>query len=250
LTGYDNGGCRFFNPTKGEFESKACAEVFEYSAESGVLVCPSCNPSGQMPLGESNLTRLHVGAQHPPDFKQPNNLPPAGNGRLFFESQDALVPQDTNGSIQDVYEWEPVGVGSCSKPPGCVRLISSGSSSTDSMFMDASESGDDAFFITRQQLVPSDEDQQLDLYDANANNGAGFAEEALGACSAEACRGPLLEAPTQPPAASQSFTGPGNPGPTAKPHGKQKSSKKTRQKKKQQKKKQKRAAKRDRRGRR
>ncbi len=35
-------------------------------------------------------------------------------GRLFFNTADALVPQDANGT-QDVYEYEPAGVGSCSE---------------------------------------------------------------------------------------------------------------------------------------
>ena len=34
------------------------------------------------------------------------------SGRLFFDSSDALVPQDANGT-EDVYEYEPAGVGSC-----------------------------------------------------------------------------------------------------------------------------------------
>ena len=33
------------------------------------------------------------------------------DGRLFFNSFDSLVPQDTNGKA-DVYEYEPAGVGS------------------------------------------------------------------------------------------------------------------------------------------
>ena len=68
------------------------------------------------------------------------------SGRLFFNSGDALVPQDVNGTW-DVYEYEPEGVGSCGpaaasgsvvyrperetasgvvEPAGCVGLISSG----------------------------------------------------------------------------------------------------------------------------
>ena len=33
-------------------------------------------------------------------------------GRVFFNSSDALVPQDMNGT-EDVYEWQREGVGSC-----------------------------------------------------------------------------------------------------------------------------------------
>jgi hypothetical protein len=201
LSGYDN-SCRQLNGAR-----EKCSEVFEYAAETGVLGCPSCNPSGQPPLGPSNLARLSVVASAP-DFRQPNNLPPTGNGRLFFESQDSLVSQDTNGHIQDVYEWEPGGVGGCAEPAGCVRLISSGSSPNDSMFMDASATGDDAFFITRQQLLSRDKDGQLDLYDARV--GGGLGEEAPGVCSGEGCRGSLVSAPVSLVTGSILFNGPGN----------------------------------------
>ena len=36
----------------------------------------------------------------------------SNDGRLFFNSSDALVPQDTNGK-EDVYEYEPDGIGAC-----------------------------------------------------------------------------------------------------------------------------------------
>jgi hypothetical protein len=190
--------------------SAACFEVFEYDAQTNVLSCASCNPSGQRPLGRSNLSLLYPGT-HSPAFRQPQNLSPLGNGRLFFESQDVLAPQDVNGAVQDVYEWEPAGVGGCKKQDGCVALISSGGSANDSMFMDASATGNDAFLITRQQLVGGDGDQQLDLYDARVNGG--FEEAGESTCAGEACKGPLSEAPAQPSIASQSFTGPGNPTP-------------------------------------
>jgi hypothetical protein len=164
-----------------------------------------------------------------PAFPQPHNLSPDGSGRLFFESQDSLVPQDVNEGVQDVYEWEPQGVGGCAKPGGCVALVSSGSAAGDSMFLDASASGEDAFFITRQRLLPRDQDSQLDLYDARV--GGGFAEEAGAApCSGEACKGPISEPPAAPSAASQSFSGPGNPKPAKKPQ-KKKHAKHKRQKK-------------------
>ncbi len=215
LSGYDNersggGAC---NPTQD------CSEVFEYSAASGTLSCASCNPNGQRPLGPSNLSLLLPGPNSPP-FRQPANLSPAGDGRLFFESRDALSPQDTNG-VQDVYEWEPEGVGSCERAGGCVSLISSGRSANDSMFLDSTPSGDDAFFITREQLLPADKDEQLDLYDARV--GGGFPESTAAPCGGEACKAPLLAPPFQPSPASAAFSGPGNPKP--KPHKKKKQKK-------------------------
>ena len=98
----------------------------------------------------------------------------SSSGRLFFTSPDALVPLDTNG-LEDVYEYEPVGVGSCTgassayseRSGGCVSLISSGTSGGESAFLDASESGDDVFFVTGSKLTSEDYDASNDVYDAH-----------------------------------------------------------------------------------
>jgi hypothetical protein len=95
-------------------------------------------------------------------------------GRLFFNSTDALVPEDTNGTT-DVYEYEPSGVGGCSgrgatyseASGGCVSLITSGQAGSESTFLDASESGNDVFFITAAKLVAADYDSAFDVYDAH-----------------------------------------------------------------------------------
>jgi hypothetical protein len=117
----------------------------------------------------------------------------SNSGRLFFNSSDALVPLDVNGN-EDVYEFEPEGEGpqgaACgpdavngsdvlksargyeveARPgqegAGCVGLISSGSSSGESAFVDASETGGDVFFLTHAHLVSSDVESGVALYDA------------------------------------------------------------------------------------
>jgi NHL repeat len=204
LTGYDNrlnggGQCR---GSSGE----ACRQVFLYEADSETLSCASCNPSGQRPLGGANLTLLRP--QGPP-FRQPNNLSSDGGGRLFFESLDALVPQDTNGNVQDVYQWEPEGLGSCEQQGGCVSLISSGHAADDTMFLDSGASGNDIFFITREQVLPRDKDEQLDVYDARV--AGGIPEPQPDICSGEACADPLPPPPPQQSAPTATFSGPGNP---------------------------------------
>jgi hypothetical protein len=230
LTGYDNSAAGGGRCPRGTIAS--CFEVFEYAAETGTLSCASCNPSGRRPVGSSNLTLLRPrisSAPGTPPFRQPGNLSRAGEGRLFFESRDVLSSEDVNGGIQDVYEWEPDGVGSCAMAGGCVDLISSGHSGNDSMFVDSSASGDDAFFITRQKLLPRDEDDQLDLYDARV--GGGFEEEAAAAgCTGESCRPPISTPPSQAGSGSASWSGPGNPAP-AKQQPKQQQKKKQKHKK-------------------
>ncbi len=89
------------------------------------------------------------------------------------------MPADVNGK-EDVYEYEPEGVGSCGassetfseKSGGCVDLISSGTSSEESAFLDASAGGGDVFFLTASELVPQDVDAAFDVYDAHECPGA------------------------------------------------------------------------------
>jgi hypothetical protein len=124
------------------------------------------------------------------------------NGRLFFNSAASLVPADTNGppngpgrketvpasgeaevGVTDVYEYEPGGVGSCGSS-ACLALISSGTSSRESAFLDASVSGNDVFFLSTQSLVSTDVDEAADVYDARV-------------CTAES---PCITPPPPPPA--------------------------------------------------
>jgi hypothetical protein len=143
------------------------------------------------------------------------------SGRLFFQSPDALVPQDTNGR-EDVYEYEPVGAGTCTEQSsvyspaagGCVSLISSGSSSQESVFYDASESGNDVFFSTRSKLAWTDLDEATDVYDARAphvpGEQVGFPEPPRPpACEGDACQGTPPSVIDQTPG-SLTYEGPGN----------------------------------------
>jgi DNA-binding beta-propeller fold protein YncE len=189
LTGYDNEAgsekCRVS-------QTPVCYEVFVYDASLAALSCASCSPTGQRPSGGANLTLISPGQGDAKGrglfpLRQPGNLSAEGSGRVFFESRDALTPRDSNGAVQDVYEWEPAGVGGCGHPQGCVALISSGSSPNDSLFVDSTPSGDDAFFVTRQRLLRADGNDQLDLYDARV--GGGFDESPATTCLGDSCRG-------------------------------------------------------------
>jgi hypothetical protein len=236
LTGYDN-----HNATGGEADE----EVFLYDAQSGRLVCASCNPNSENggfkhPEGvfDTELAgeglgllvdrpevwrdrwlagsipgwtfNIFYGA--PAALYQPRYL--SDTGRLFFDSSDALVPADENGK-EDVYEYEPERVGSCGFSSGCIGLISSGTSGKESAFLEASENGNDVFFLTAAQLVPADTDNAYDIYDARvcteaspclASNSSSVQEcETTGSC-----RPVSGVAPQVPAVASATFSGPGN----------------------------------------
>jgi hypothetical protein len=173
----------------------------------------------------------------------------SNSGRLFFNSHSALVPQDVNGTW-DVYEYEPPGKGSegegdCTtstqgasdvydpKAEGCVGLISSGESSEESAFLDASESGGDVFFMTLSQLVSQDIDHSVDVYDAHecTSSAPCFppAAETPPPCTTEAsCKPspePLPSIYGPPPSAT--FSGPGNLAPPPPPVVKKATTKRT-----------------------
>jgi hypothetical protein len=244
LTGYDNRDASSGEPDE---------EVYRFHYEPGApaggsLVCASCNPTGARPSGLLepkgtlfDLARAWEGrwvaatipgrteTQGPSEtakalpsgrtpeleaFYEPRYM--LDSGQLFFDSHDALVPQDVNGS-GDVYEYESGGVGSCpTVSGGCVALLSGGTGPEESAFVDASASGNDVFFVTAEKLAPQDLGNEYDLYDAHI-------------CSAEApCPSSVATPPpcttadsckpaqaVQPgifgPSGSATFNGPGNP---------------------------------------
>ncbi len=239
LTGYDNHDAASGAPDE---------EVYLYDADgnagAGRLVCASCNPSGALPVGVEwdggRSMRLAAGgrinwadttwlAANLPGWTSFGESEAAyqsrylsDEGRLFFNSHDALVSQDVDGT-EDVYEYEPAGTGSCltssstfgRASDGCVDLISSGTSAQESAFLDASESGGDVFFLTTEKLVRQEVDDGLAVYDAHActEQSPCFSSPAPSpACTTvESCRA----APTPRPAifgdpSSATFSGAGN----------------------------------------
>lgn len=222
LTGYDSEiigspSCER-NSDGNDVGGRACPEVFLYDATSETLRCASCNPNGSNPVGET-----------PPPGQAMNDLPKwqtpteqprylsDGGSRLFFESYEALVPRDTN-QRQDIYEFELPGTGSCtttaasyvSSNGGCVQLLTSGASTDETYFVDASSSGDDVFFSTREALVPADEDNRFDVYDARVDGIAMAPPPGSEPCSGEACRSASATQGPQAVPGSSLFAGPGN----------------------------------------
>jgi dipeptidyl aminopeptidase/acylaminoacyl peptidase len=200
LTGFDNLDANTKAPD---------AELYLYDANSGRLLCASCNPTGERPVGPASIPGAianGIGALATQAYK-PRVLAAGGN-RLFFDSADALALQDTNNRA-DVYQWEAQGAGSCAKAGGCISLISSGRDGEPSAFIDASASGADAFFLTAASLVPSDPGS-FDLYDARAGGGFAIPPTPI-PCTADACQ-PLPSAPEDPTPGTL-VGSPGNPAP-------------------------------------
>jgi DNA-binding beta-propeller fold protein YncE len=236
LTGYNN------VDASSAAEGARDEEVFLYDATTQRLVCASCNPSGAQPHGVQDTERSGEGlgllVDRPGIWREsiggrwlagsipgwtpiePNTAPYqsrylSDEGRLFFNGADALVPEDKN-SKEDVYQYEPAGVGSCEDSVrGCVALLSSGISSHESAFLDASTSGNDVFFVTAGQLVATDRDQSFDVYDARVCTDSSPCVKVPppppAPCSREeTCRPPAPAQPGFEAPASATFVGPGN----------------------------------------
>jgi sugar lactone lactonase YvrE len=236
LTGYDN---------RDTVSGKLDAEAFIYDSRAGRLVCASCLPGGARPTGveygelESGASSVLPHAQagwlqagwvaallpyrYIISFKEPSHQPRylSDSGRLYFNALDALVPADTNGT-GDVYQYEPSGVGGCGPADpgyhadgtGCVDRISSGTSPEASQFIDASESGDDVFFLTTSRLTGADVDQQNDVYDAHVCGAEGVPcipepTPPVPPCSGEGCQA-LTSSPPKATPQTEDTTGPGN----------------------------------------
>jgi hypothetical protein len=205
LTGYDNNGPCGSASGKTPAVMAPCFEAFLYDSASETLVCASCNPTGEQPLGSSNLRVIRTA---PESLPQPRYL--TDSGRLYFDSRDSLSQFDTNDGVEDVYQYEPEDIGSCRRQDGCISLISAGHEAVDSNFLAMDSTGKNAFFTTRDQLTQRDRDDLLDVYDAREGGGiAAETETARSECQGEACQGPVA-VPNDPTPASSSFEGPGN----------------------------------------
>jgi hypothetical protein len=180
-------------------------EVYTYDAVQHRLTCVSCNPSGEQPAGSPGARSGSSYFPEPPDFQGLNLQPGVGDdGHIFFNSRDALVPNDVDGKA-DVYEWKD----------GRVRLISGGTGGGDSFYASSSISGNDVFFVTRQQLAASDNDQNVDVYDARVGGGFPGPPHASACEGLEGCHGPASSAPSFANPASGSLSGAAQLSPSA-----------------------------------
>jgi hypothetical protein len=195
------------------YANEGLYEIYVYEAESGQLFCASCVSSGEPPQANPTITASEESGRGsaailPISFSD-TYLPrwiSEGGERVFFDSAEPLVPQDTDGKL-DVYEWERDGAGSCREADGCVYLLSAGTGGSASWLLDASVSGDDVFIISRTELVPGDPYDSFDVYDARAG---GVQPLAPPACTGTGCQGVPPAPPIFATPASVTFAGVGN----------------------------------------
>ncbi len=180
LTSYDNGGFQ---------------EMYTYEPTTEKIQCVSCIPNGDPPTGEvtASLDGLFM----------------ANDGRAFFYTPDALVPQDTN-HLHDVYEFVE----------GRPQLITSGTGSEDTQttpnqvraagLEGVSADGVNVYFSTYETLVPQDHNGQfMKFYDARTDGGFPYVPPAPPCEAADECHGAGSSPPAEPTIVSEGKLGGG-----------------------------------------
>ncbi len=164
------------------YDSGEFRMIYRYDKSTDQIICASCLPTEARPSADAALPSHGSGITK--------------GGGVFFNSLDPLVPRDTNQKL-DAYEWAPpsAGVGGCEIALGCQALVSTGYSSFPSSLLTVTDDGTDAFFFTREILVPDDHNgQTMKIYDARVGGGF-FKLPASPPCAAsDECHGPSSRA--------------------------------------------------------
>ncbi len=156
-----------------EFNNLRRSEIYRYASSGGELACTSCPQTNGAPTTDTTLA--------------PDGLSLADDGRVFFTSSEPLVLRDTNGH-RDAYEWAN----------GAVELVSLGASPYDSTLLSASADGRDAYFFTRDNLVPQDRNRTLvKIYDAREEGGFPYEAPPVPCKASDECHGPGSTPPAQ-----------------------------------------------------
>jgi hypothetical protein len=170
-------------------------EIYVYDRVENRLSCVSCqndSPGGNRPSSLPSPDRI---------FTQREQTV-LDDGRVFYTSQEALAPADTNGR-SDVYEWDPATHRN--------RLITPGTADSNARLFTVTPDGRSVFFDTDQRLVGQDRDDIPDLYVARAGGGLPSQSAAAGVttCAGDQCQGPPTVTPAPTNVGSEGV-GPGN----------------------------------------
>ena len=170
----------------GPYDNAGYAEMYSYTPATATLVCDSCNPDG-LPA-----TSGVEGSQ--------DGLFMTDDGRTFFSTEEALVPSDTDESI-DVYEFTEGHPQLITPGTGTVVLRSSGLAGLleHPGLIGVSANGADVYFSTYDGLVSEDHNGDfLRFYDARTDGGFPQPTTNQPCEAAEECHGPGTEPPQLP----------------------------------------------------
>jgi hypothetical protein len=187
--------------TPGDTSGEAAPQIFEYDSQTEALTRVSIGHEGYDDDGNTGLEADTPKLAETPQFEAStrptdrwSHLSLTAGGDVFFTSADRLVAGAVAGR-ENVYEYD--------FSENDVYLISAGdeasplAAGTMPRYLGTDESGEDAFLLTEDSLVPQDVDTQASWYDARV--GGGFPEpfEAMG-CRLTLCEGSSSSA-SQPP---------------------------------------------------
>lgn len=168
LTSYDNAGH---------------LEMYSYLPATGAITCDSCRPDGKPATADLQASQ--------------DGLFMTDDGRTFFSTSEALVPQDTNEG-EDVYEFAEgrprlITPGTGTVTVGGVNLVSVGEIPG---LVGVSANGTDVYFSTYDPLISQDHNGNfLRFYDARSDGGFLPAESPPPCVAAEECHGQGSSAP-------------------------------------------------------
>ncbi len=129
----------FFDTTESLVPSDTDSSIDIYMRSGGTTTLISKGPSGGNGPFDVTFDGMSKDGSH-----------------VYFETDEALVPGDTNGTT-DIYDY--------SVATGTTTLVTSGTGTGLPFFDGASDNGSHVFFETADNLVPSDTDNQVDVYD-------------------------------------------------------------------------------------
>jgi hypothetical protein len=166
-------------------DTDSARDVYRYDASTGSLVEVSSGPDGGDTDGFDATLSTIIDSTALPTVT-PRTVMTADGATIVFRTSEVLLSEDEN-TTDDVYAWRD----------GHVSLISSGRPRTvsagppDSAYI--TDSGQDIYFTSTDQLTPADTDTQQDVYDARVDGGFDFSKPAP--CDGDACQAPRRPSP-------------------------------------------------------
>jgi len=174
--------------------------LYVYDERNNSVKCVSCPQTGALAVSDVTIYPISSGGAAPllNLIYQPRFV--TNNGRyVFFNTADALVPQDTNG-VYDGYEYNT--------ETGKLSLLAPGSTEYGVSFAAANDEGTNVFLTTQDKLSRSDVDNAVDIYDARIDGGLPEPPPPPASCAGDECQG--LPSPAPAFNTASSFNGLGN----------------------------------------
>lgn len=233
-------------------------QVYRYDSASALIECVSCaSPFDPAPRLAAYLGAAEGGIEgriisHNQALV---STEVSGNGDYaFFFTASALVPGDVDGEIEpglhigvpgqinergyesftyspstDVYEWRKDGIDGCGQLQGCLALITTGHGGVLNFLIGSADEGRDVFFTSESRLLPEDQDNTENIFDARIDGGLPAPAPRPVECEGDACSTPA-SAPNDSTPASLTFAGLGNLPPLTTPAPSTKAKAKTKKK--------------------